>query len=528
MRTHRSFAGIVAALLFGTAVLPIAQASAISKTLPVSVPAPLPLHWQPCADVPTRDCATLTVPLDYTNPTAGMIDLPVARARAANASQRIGTLVYNPGGPGNSVADFIQYGNLTPTFSQTLVDRFDIVGFDPRGTTNGLSCQPSQQQEQYWESNHLPRTTDQVNTILNLERQYNQGCISNNQPLINHVDTASAVRDMESLRLAMGEQKFSYMGRSYGTFIGYRYMALYPGRLRAMVLDSVYDRSVPDQQSFMESNVVLDQSWQQFKAWCQQNSSCSLHGQNIDQIFDAALTRARTNPIPAPNGPLGTRPVNDWQLLLTVELTTAAGSATFAWTDQMVAGAQHGDASLSRFLYDIASGYAGDGEYYSGEGTHRSIACADTNWSQTLRTTADVQALAAASQAVAPRYGQVNVYQGPAQCVGFSVPPVEAPPVRSTTADKTPVLVVSATKDATTPLLWATRIAAQIPGAHLLVRDGDGHINYNKSSCIKQDVDAYLTNLTLPSHGTVCATDNNPPQPPPVLGTGEATPSKTE
>jgi pimeloyl-ACP methyl ester carboxylesterase len=498
------------------------QGMAGAVTLPAQLPTPPPLNWQPCPNVPGRDCATLTVPLNYANLSEGTIDLPVARARAADTAHRVGPLVFNPGGPGESAAGLIRNQDLNRFFSSELQSKFDIIGFDPRGTTEGISClTTSAEKADYWETNHLPRTTTELTNILTLERKTNEKCIDNNGPLVRHVDTASAVRDMEQLRRAMGVSTFNYMGRSYGTFLGNRYAVLFPGHLRAMVLDAVVDHSVPDTQSFKESNIAFDKAWSDFKTWCQAlpASECSLHGQNIDAVFDQLLAQARTNPIPAPNNPTGNRPVNDWILTTMVQAVVAPGSVTFGWADKMISEARSGDASLTRLLYDSGTGYAGDGEYFIGGEQHRAIICEDTAWSQILSGPAQVQSLVNSSKVVAPRFGEANVFQGPAQCYKYPVPPVEAPPVASNVAaGQPPVLVVGATDDTTTPLIWAQRIASKIPGSRLLVRQGEGHISYDKSSCTQQKVDRYLVDLTLPPAGTTCSTDLYPVIPPIELG----------
>lgn len=510
--------------ILGAIFLIPGSAFASSRTLPVELPDPPPLNWQPCDDVPDRDCATLTVPLDYADLSKGTIGIPVSRAVANDAVNRVGSLVYNPGGPGRSVAGTVRYNNdqeLTRFFSSELIAKFDIIGFDPRGTTDNFVClETSAEKNAYWEANHLPKTTTEIQTILNLERQANEGCLSNNEPLARHVDTASVVRDMELLRRAMGVDKFNYMGQSYGGFLGNRYAALYPGHLRTMVIDSTADHSAPDLQTFSESNLAFDAAWKDFKKWCQDGTTatCRLHGQDVDAVFNQVLAQARTNPISAPQAG---RPVNDWILTTMVQALTAPGSVTFNWVDRIIWDAQRGNASLARALYDQGTGYLGNDQYYIGGDQHRAIVCLDTRWSQLLRTPQEVKVLAQVSKTIAPRFGEANVYQGPAQCHGYPVEPVEAPPVASKVpAGQPPVLVVGATKDASTPLLWSIRASANISGSRLLVRQGEGHVSYDKSRCIQQKVDRYLIDLQLPPQGALCNTDSDlypPLDPPPEL-----------
>lgn len=485
------------------------SACAQTTGLPIAAPAPPPIDWQACPDSPftNRDCATLTVPLDYANPSAGTIDLPVARARATGS--KVGTLVYNPGGPGQGATGTVGYDNLDRLFTPALQSRFDIVTFNPRGVSEGIGCMSPALQPQYWESNLMPRAPAELNSRIAIERQINQGCLANNDPLVRHIDSASTVRDVEQLRRTMGMDKFNYMGRSYGTFLGYRYAKLYPGHLRAMVLDAAIDRSVVDKQSFLENAAMADVMWQKYKAWCQVEANpCKMRGRDIDAVFSQTLAQARLNPLPAPRSPFTQRPVNDWILTFVAQAFAAPGDITFNSVDQLVYEASLGDGSLARYYYDYAVGvYDPSGVYPPDNQTNRAITCVDTRWSQTLRTASDLQSLIQMSKAVAPRFGESSVGQGPAICIGYPLLPVEPTPLPSVLTNAPPVLVVGATLDASTPFVWSARIAAQISGSRLLTRNGYGHISYDKSRCVQQKVDNYLISLTLPAHGTICQTD---------------------
>jgi pimeloyl-ACP methyl ester carboxylesterase len=511
------YARIAAPLAAASVLLSIAVAPPIYADLPTKAPPPPPLAWQACPDSPTRDCATLTVPLDYADLSKGTIDLPVVRAPATDPATRIGAIFYNPGGPGVPVSGTLKDPDLTWLFNAQLLSRFDIVGVDPRGTTNGIECVDTAFLEQYWETSHLPRTDAEIGNLMGLERQYNRACRDNNLPLIKHVDTASVVRDMEQLRRAAGLATFSYFGNSYGTFIGYRYARLYPGKLRALVLDAVVDRSSPDQQHIEESNRSFDSMWQQFKTWCHATASCRMRGRDIEGDVDTLMAQARVNPLPAPRAPFTTRPANDWILTFALQFTTQFGDITFNWVDQVISEALlDNDASVARYIYDISTGATlPGGEYFPDRAQRRTITCLDTNWSNKLVTIADVKKLAAKLRQDSPRLGESNTYQV-TNCFGYPIEPIETPPLQVSLTNPPPILVVGGSRDASTPLLWAQRMASKLAGSRLLVRDGYGHGSYGKSRCIQQHVDSFFINLTLPPAGTVCPTDPDlyPPQAP--------------
>lgn len=517
-------ASLAAASLFAGLAASVAHAG-----LPTNVPPPPPLNWQPCEGVPSRDCATLTVPLDYADLTKGTLDIPVVRIPAGDPANRVGTLVYNPGGPGQAAGYALLNDNAylldRRIFSADLLARFDIVGYNPRGTTEGIVCMDAALAAVYQETNRFSRSNTQLATLLNLEHQLNANCRDNNQPLVNHVNSASVVRDMEQLRRAAGWTTFSYLGRSYGTFLGYRYARLYPGRLRALMLDAAIDRSVTEQQASEENALGSEQLWQDFKGWCQATTSCRLRGMDIETEVTALMARARANPLPAPRaddlfpGPT-TRPANDWLLSFAIQVTAAAGDITFPAVEQLLGDAiLHNDGSVARLIWDSATGASAgpNGEVnYPPEdyAVNRAVTCSDTTWSQKWDTPSDVLTYINRLKQVAPRMGETNAVQT-IICYDYAIAPVEPTPLTVSLPAPVPTLVVGGTKDGSTPFVWSQRIATKT-GARLLKREGYGHTSYDKSRCAQQKTDQFLISLTLPPTGTVCPTDPDlyPPQGP--------------
>lgn len=513
-----SIVGLLAAL----SLLVLLPGTAGAAALPTTAPAPPPLTWETCPDSPPmRECATLVVPLDYADLSKGTIELPVTRARATGES--LGPLIYNPGGPSAPAATRIRFSTqarLEATLTPELVQRFDIVAFNARGTTDGIGCFTSETQKEYWQTNHLPKTNAELGHILQLERQANQNCLANNEPLARHVDSASGIRDMEQLRRALGVEQINFIGFSYGTFFGNRYAALYPGRVKAMVLDAATDRSISDPEALKDLNKGYESGWNDFKNWCNASSSCRLHGQNIDAVLSQVRATARSQGIPAPSNPLEPdRPVNDWELSVALQATLIPGNITYTWTEEILVKATANDASLAGLIYDNASGAQGDGTYAPG-GLFRSITCVDTRWSQLLPTQTAVQVAALASKFTSPTFGETSFFQAPAQCHGYPVAPVEAPPVNlKVPAGQPAFLVIGGTLDRSTPHKWAEHTAQQIPGSRLIVRDGYGHVSLSKSRCVKNIVNQYFVTGALPANKTHCATDADlyPPQPLPLL-----------
>jgi pimeloyl-ACP methyl ester carboxylesterase len=244
----RRLAAASATVALLAAALPALSEPSGGDQIPVSVPLPPPLVWAPCEVNPAHDCAMLSVPLNYANLAEGFIELPVPRRGASGPGQFLGPMVMNFGGPafpsGSALA-----GAGDENFTCEMLEFYDLVAIDARGTTNNVICFDSSQLGEYWETNHFARSTAALNHLLDLERAANQRCLQHDPSLVRHMSSAESIRDLESLRLALGVNQFTFFGISYGTFFGNRYATLYPGRIRAMVLDAVVDHGISDRRS---------------------------------------------------------------------------------------------------------------------------------------------------------------------------------------------------------------------------------------------------------------------------------------
>jgi pimeloyl-ACP methyl ester carboxylesterase len=404
-----------------------------------------------------------------------------------------------------------------------MLEFYDLVAVDARGTTTNVICFDSSQLAQYWETNHFARSTAELNHLLELERAANARCLQHDPSLVRHMSSAESIRDLESLRLALGVNQFTFFGISYGTFFGNRYATLYPGRIRAMVLDAVVDHGISDPQITGDILKAHEDGWKAFKQWCADTANeCRLRGQNLDAVFDQVLAKARSPGIPAPlNSLQPNRPVNDWELNFVLQAMMVPGNR-FAWMEAMLYDAsQNNDASLAGLIYDDATGNRGDGTYvHRSGGTLRGIHCLDSRWSQLLPNVSAAWAFTQAFKAISPHFGEAGFVQGNQQCFGYPVAPIEGAPVNTQVAPGIPpVLVIGGTLDKNTPFKWAQNVAARIPNSRLIVRNGPGHGSLSKSRCIQQIVADYLAHGSAPASGTQCPTDPDlyPPVPAPVL-----------
>ena len=206
------------------------------------VPAPV-LHWRPCRK--TAQCATARLPLDYRHPDGAKIRIALLRIPAKDPRRRLGTLFVNPGGPGDSARDFAFSATVPPAVPRKILDRFDIVGADPRGVggSTPIRCFTSQAQRARVEgpltATPFPVTAAAQRTWIGAARALGRACSTTARPIASAMSTTEDARDMDVLRRALGDRKLTFLGVSYGSYLGLVYASMFPDRVRAMVLDGI-------------------------------------------------------------------------------------------------------------------------------------------------------------------------------------------------------------------------------------------------------------------------------------------------
>lgn len=206
-------------------------------------------------------CGTLRVPVDWKRPSGRTFGLAVARRPAADPAARIGALVINPGGPGGSGISLAIVADTV--FSREILTRFDIVGFDPRGFHRSESARCSTELPE-GAPFAIPGDEREFARRVADNRQRHADCRRHTGPLLEHMDTLSVARDVEALRVALGEAKLNYFGVSYGTQIGLQYAELFGGRIRAMALDSVLDHSIGLDRRLQTEAAAMEDALLQF------------------------------------------------------------------------------------------------------------------------------------------------------------------------------------------------------------------------------------------------------------------------
>lgn len=207
------------------------------------------VDWKPCADAPGVDCGAVTVPIDYAHPEKGTTSVALARRKATDPQARIGAVLMDPGGPGGPGAGQVKEGW---SLSAEVTKRFDTVGFDPRGIGDSTQIKCGLD-EVIADHPEVPRSQAEFEQLAQYNRKVGDSCSRLTGPLARFADTKTVARDMDAIRAALGEKKLTYYGVSYGTLMGQQYAELFPGKVRALVLDSNMDHSQLGAWDFLRS-----------------------------------------------------------------------------------------------------------------------------------------------------------------------------------------------------------------------------------------------------------------------------------
>jgi pimeloyl-ACP methyl ester carboxylesterase len=471
-----------------------APARAGAVTTPAEA-APPPIAWHACDD--GFQCGTLTVPLDAAMPDGPTLGLAVIRERARQPAHRIGSLVFNPGGPGAPGVSFLTA--VAAGLPGALRDRFDLVAFDPRGVGGSSPVQCEDSLDPLFDQSFQPTTAAARASLVAAVTTLARACAARNGALLAHVSTADTVRDLERLRLALGDDRLSFVGYSYGTFLGASYADTYPDHVRAFVLDGPVDPTEDAQQVTLGQARGFERALDDFLADCSDHPGCSFHhGGDAARAYDALRARAARAPLPAARG--DGRGLNQTRFDAAVLQELYLGRA--AWPDlaDALRAAERGDASTLLTLADSFVGRDADGHDDHALEAFWAVSCLDGPVIGGIDAAA---ALEARAVTVAPRLGAF-VVNNSLPCSVWPVPPVAAPG-RLAAPGAPPILVVGTTRDPATPLVQARALSRALERGHLLVADGEQHTSFdNGNACVDRAVTRYLVERVLPPSGTRC------------------------
>jgi pimeloyl-ACP methyl ester carboxylesterase len=534
----------------GAVTTPTAQAIGSDRTSKLevrrvdSVPTPK-LGWYDCYD--GAQCATALLPMDYDQPKGAKTEVSLLRRQARDKVNRIGSLFLNPGGPG---ASGTQMAHAAPFFlSPGLLDRFDIVGFDPRGTnfSDQVKCFTGNAQQtkalKGLVSNAFPLTKVEEQAAVASARSVGRGCSSTGRPLSASMSTAEVARDMDVLRRAVGDRKLTYLGFSYGSYLGQVYANMFPDRVRAVTIDGVVDPIAWVGTPATASRPLFDRlrsadgaskALRRILTLCDQagGQKCRFSPGNPVANYDLVANRLKKTPLSLPD-PFGGPPTTfNYAALVANTLFAMYSPDGFSFIDAglsdliilteppaaAVAGPRVTTAARSKMMTGFVTRLraqqvkvkrAGLGFPYDNSlEAQATVLCTDGS---NPADAASWPAAAAAADRRAKYFGRPWAWVS-APCASKTWTAVDEDayvgPFNRRTAS--PILVVGNTWDPATNYEGAVKAASLLPNSRLLSSDSWGHTAYRSSQCATSAIDTYLLTKVLPPRGTFCHGDIQP------------------
>jgi pimeloyl-ACP methyl ester carboxylesterase len=517
-----AFAALVALLAASALMLGPGRADAASPTSSAakSRSGAAAIAWRACGK--RLDCARVRVPLDWSRARAfrgrpgvagPTISIAVIRYRASRPKRRIGSLFVNYGGPG--VPGVATVRGLGETLDKLARGRFDIVGWDPRGTgeSTHVSCfADDRSRARFWGPNWtVPTTPAESRAYVPKTIEFAERCAARNDRLLEHISTADTVRDLDHLRKLVGDRKLNYRGLSYGTFLGQTYANMFPKHVRSMILDSVLDPvlfTTSLKKSIAAAEADSDLVLEKFMSLCEEAgpARCELAGKGpVAARVGALLERLRRGPIPAPSTPAPHQlSYGDALIAYWLAEGTPANWPTFAAAlDQ----AADGDGSALKNSFAENKGILQEALDPA-----TALQCAD----KPVQRRGAVQAWPNVVGPISKRVmvAPVDLWWLWAPCASWRARSADryTGPWNATT--KNPILVLSNRYDPRTAYANARRAARRLGNAVLVTNNGYGHTTESDpSTCIDTAVGRYLTTLATPRSGTVCQPDGKPFEP---------------
>ncbi|MER6946100.1 alpha/beta hydrolase [Nonomuraea sp. NPDC000554] len=496
---------LAAVTVIAAAVSACASAPAVPDADPEGAVTVKPVAWGPCTDIkrpqgatPAQEdttvrCGKVTVPLDYSKPNGDTIDLALIKLSATHPNKRIGSLVFNFGGPGASGVDTLD--QAAKAFG-VLRTRYDLISFDPRGVQRsaGVRCGTDAEMETYAALNTLPINAETRAKGKAANQQFAQHCERDAGKVLPYVGTANAARDMDRIRAAVGDPKLNYFGMSYGTQLGAVYATEYPENVGRMVLDAPLDPTVDFEQRALAQTRGFQQAYESFLRWCvKEGCALGANAKAADDNIEKLLHQLAAKSLP----------VNGRQLTQGLASTAIAAALysdlTWPFLETALAHAVNGKGGGLMYLADTYTGRNPDGTYSTQLSSFPAITCVDS-------TERPDEALLRRTEATALKISPMFGSEGPGGLCRFW-PAGGSDQARHVDATGSkPIVVVGGKGDPATPYQWAPRLTAQLKTATLVTYEGEGHGAYTSGNkCVTGVVNAYLLNGKVPVKGTTCA-----------------------
>jgi pimeloyl-ACP methyl ester carboxylesterase len=481
IRKRWAVAGATALLLVVPAVVLLSQAQAgvnpTGQVRPTQT-----IAWQPCEENSKSECGEVAVPIDWSEPGGPTISIAVIRRRASD-SNRLGTLVFSPGGPGGSGVEAVL--SSYDAFPREVTNRYDLVSYDARGVgrSHEIKCPAG--------ADTLPspvvNSQMEFNRAVSVSRTYAAQCRRMTGPLFEHVDTISVVHDLDAIRAALGEEQIAIWGYSYGTQVGLQYAELYGDRLKAMIVDSVVDHSVRNPALLMDTSAAGEDSFDEFAAWCERNTACVLHDKGVRPVWQSLSKKAAAGTLPSP--------YDRSETMGTYELATMVRT--------LLTGPYWSGLAKIMKAMDTGSDIKIAQSPLAPPAATTAVECQD--WDRSVHNYHDYEKYVRQAWSVAGDIGpSPDALASMVHCVGW--PARIANPQHRLQVTKGPkIVVVNSLHDPATGYAWAQLVAQQLGDRGVLVTyEGWGHGNYDSSPCTMDILVSYINDGKIPSGNVRC------------------------
>ncbi|MFF5206525.1 alpha/beta hydrolase [Streptosporangium sp. NPDC000396] len=436
------------------------------------------------------ECATLRVPLDYSNPYQTIsLALNRIRGKVSRDHNHLGVLLVNPGGPGASGRSLARH--VAAQLPAGLADRFDIIGFDPRGVGDSEPALRCVDPAKYYappRPDYVPGNEREEAVLVARAREYAEACGNRWSWVLPHMSTENSARDMDAIREALGEPKISYLGYSYGSYLGAVYATLFPDRVKRLVLDSVVDPRKVWYASNLSQDLTFDRRHQDFLKWTARHNDVyklGATGRSVSFAWYAMRERLGTRPA---GGVVGPSELDD--------IYSVAGYSDMVWPQlarAFSAYVKKGDTAplVGAYRRHVEADAKAENNY----AVYLAVQCRDAAWP---RSWADWRTDMVKMHARAPFLTWLNAWYN-APCAFWSEP--GGTPVKIQDSPKLPpIMIAQAEHDAATPYAGALQMRKLFSGARLLTVPGGNHgVVLGGNRCADRYLAAYLKDGTLPA-----------------------------
>jgi len=509
-RTVSVFVALAALLLAGCTpnvrwVSPTSGGAGSASASASSGASVAPPSWRSCRDqaanlvqrLPagiTYDCATISVPQNWYSPgPAKNFHIALMRVRSQHQSNRIGSLVVNPGGPGGSGVELAVF--LSQQLPDDILQRFDIVGFDPRGVSRSdpVKCFSDADLDGYFAADPDPQSQADFDAYVALNKKLANACQAKYGDTLPLFATEQAAHDLDAIRASLGEQKLTYLGFSYGTLLGAVYAQLFPKNIRAFVLDGAVDPTAQAIQAAEGQAQGFAHAFDQFANWCKANTAKCPAAPDAKAALATAMDKGRKAPLTASDGRKVTA---GWVLLGVFEALYS--QQLWPVLAEGLANVNKGDPRRLMQLADQYPERDSAGHYGNMMDVFNTVSCDDDASGETID---QARTLQSQWRAKYPIFGP-SLALGIIECAVW--PAKRDPFPTGKAAGAPPIVVVGTINDPATPYEQTAKLANMLGVGHVVTWQGEGHTAYPQTTCIRAAVDAYLINLTVPADGLTC------------------------